>query len=547
MADQARNMVEQQVGRIRWRLFWQIALQTLLVAWAIGFMLCTVWFLARPFLADLGPSVQWGIPGGIVGLATIVGCAAAWMRRPSLLSAALSLDDRCGLKERVITYLTLSDEELQSAAGQALTHDVVANLANLQVGSRYSLHIAPQHLLLPAGALALALIACVFDPFVGDVLQQWNRKDDTNPLAKRDVKEIEQKLENLKKIVSQRSQDELPKSEKLQEMEKEFKELINKPLDVKNEEKVRERINEFRKLEDKLKERLDQLREKAEKIDALKNQLKKLDLDKDKLKDGPAKDFENALMNGQLDKAQQALEKLIKDMKNDKLSKEDQKKLAEQFKDLQEKLKDLQEKNKDLMDQLKKRVEEGKISPEQANRELQALKDLKDLTDVIGDAKDALEKNNPQDAADKLDKAQKNFNDIELTEDEIRDILRDQREIDDAMRALQGRDGDGEDDDGDGMGGGGKPGRRRPIDPNDPDSKIRNQRQKAEIDAKGIQRITGYARGGNFNKIPAKSVEGAFRQAVQEAPEAIERQRIPDDAADIARKYFERLGGQSQK
>jgi hypothetical protein len=42
-----------------------------------------------------------------------------------------------------------------------------------------------------------------------------------------------------------------------------------------------------------------------------------------------------------------------------------------------------------------------------------------------------------------------------------------------------------------------------------------------------------------------KEVGGAFRQAVQDAPEAIERQRIPNpEAADMVKGYFQKLGGQ---
>jgi len=94
------------------------------------------------------------------------------------------------------------------------------------------------------------------------------------------------------------------------------------------------------------------------------------------------------------------------------------------------------------------------------------------------------------------------------------------------------------------MGGGRVPGTLRPVDPNDPNSKIKNERIKAHVNPNSQQRITGYTKGGNFTKVPAKQVEGEFRQAAQQAPDAIERQRIPDDYADIARGYFRKLGNQ---
>ena len=50
--------------------------------------------------------------------------------------------------------------------------------------------------------------------------------------------------------------------------------------------------------------------------------------------------------------------------------------------------------------------------------------------------------------------------------------------------------------------------------------------------------------GGSFSKIPAQEVTNSFQHAEQEASEVLDRQRIPADAADITKGYFQRLGGQ---
>ena len=57
-------------------------------------------------------------------------------------------------------------------------------------------------------------------------------------------------------------------------------------------------------------------------------------------------------------------------------------------------------------------------------------------------------------------------------------------------------------------------------------------------------KTTANVLGGTFNRIPAQSVDGAFKQAAQEAPEALERQRIPEDAAEMTREYFRKLSNQ---
>jgi hypothetical protein len=54
-------------------------------------------------------------------------------------------------------------------------------------------------------------------------------------------------------------------------------------------------------------------------------------------------------------------------------------------------------------------------------------------------------------------------------------------------------------------------------------------------------------KGGTFNKIPSSQVGGVFRQARQDAPEAIERQQVPTEYADFLRGYYENLGGGQKK
>jgi hypothetical protein len=552
MIDQARLLVDKQVRAVRRRLLFQVIVQSVILCWAIGFLLATFWFLLRPFvLAGVGAEVRWGVPAGLFGASTLAGLLLAWLRRPNLLVSTLALDERFNLKERVTTLLTLPQDAIETAAGQALLRDVSEHMTKLQVSHAFPLRIAGRNLLLPGGALALALLAAVVDPMLSD-LKFASRTEAEEPRRVAEYKEVQKQLDNLKKVVAERNKEDPLKSETLKELEKEFEKLLNAPLE-KNEEKIRERVNEMRKLEDKMKERLEGLREKAEKIDALKKQLEKLGIEKDQaLKDGPAKDFEDALMKGQLDKAKAALDKLVQDMKNDKLDPARQKEIAEQFKKLHDKLAKMTDKD-DFKKKLEKDLKDGKIKKEDVaremekfKREMEQFKELQELTDILGETQQALGEADKQERADKLDKLMNRFGDmLELSDQEIRDLLRDQGEIGDAMRMLlEGLDGEGDDPDGDGLGQGNRPGGRRSAGKDDPNSKIVNERQRAEVNPKGQQRITGYARGGTFKKVPATEVEGAFRQAAQDAPEALDRQRIPDDAAEITRRYFNKLGDQ---
>ena len=61
------------------------------------------------------------------------------------------------------------------------------------------------------------------------------------------------------------------------------------------------------------------------------------------------------------------------------------------------------------------------------------------LTDMLGECQQALGEADKQERADKLDKLMNRFGEaLELSDREIRDILRDQEEISDAMRRVFG-------------------------------------------------------------------------------------------------------------
>jgi hypothetical protein len=71
-------------------------------------------------------------------------------------------------------------------------------------------------------------------------------------------------------------------------------------------------------------------------------------------------------------------------------------------------------------------------------------------------------------------------------------------------------------------------------------------RQNAQFNAKGQKVFDGFVPGQAFKKKSGVDLAGDIKQAAQEAPEAIETQRIPKAARDMAKGYFKNLGGQSE-
>ncbi len=98
-----------------------------------------------------------------------------------------------------------------------------------------------------------------------------------------------------------------------------------------------------------------------------------------------------------------------------------------------------------------------------------------------------------------------------------------------------------EDSDNQGIGSG-----RRPLGKQSP-SRSFEAKAKVEFDAKGKKIFDGYAPGQNFKKKSGAEFFGEIKQASQEAPEAIEQQRVPKAAREMMKGYFQRMGAQAEK
>lgn len=87
---------------------------------------------------------------------------------------------------------------------------------------------------------------------------------------------------------------------------------------------------------------------------------------------------------------------------------------------------------------------------------------------------------------------------------------------------------------------------RRPLGKKAP-FKSFDAKAKAEFDPKGKKIFDGYAPGQSFKKRNGAEIVGEIKQASQEAPEAIEQQRIPKAARELAKGYFQKMREQTEK
>lgn len=75
------------------------------------------------------------------------------------------------------------------------------------------------------------------------------------------------------------------------------------------------------------------------------------------------------------------------------------------------------------------------------------------------------------------------------------------------------------------------------------DGQGQDERVRSPFDIKGKKTFGGLTKGQAFTKKTDKELGSAIQQAAQEAPGAAEVQRLPRDARDSVKEYFEKLGG----
>src|SRR5947207_149309 len=207
--------LERQVSRAQRRLTAQKFVSTL-VGWLFGLLLAAVGAVLANWYWNLGlhPAVS---AGGAAGVAVVVALIWSIVFRASRMEAAIEIDRRFGLKERVSSTLALSSTERQTSVGQALSNDAVRRVQTVNVGDKFGLSLS-RWAFLPVLPAAAALV-------FGTLTPRQPKADDpakNKELVKAVV--INQKVADpLKKELAKR-QEEAAKAG-LKELEEEFKKL----------------------------------------------------------------------------------------------------------------------------------------------------------------------------------------------------------------------------------------------------------------------------------------------------------------------------------
>lgn len=541
MAAAALAVLHRQVARVRRRLILQSLTGYLVWAWSGALLLAVGWFLLQPYLLAAPPAwLRWAVAGGLVGLSTVLAGVLTFLRIPSVPAAALSLDERLRLKERIITALSLTPDQRGSPAGQALLLDAAERVGQADVSSPFPLRLSWAAGLVPAAAAGLVLVALFYEPsFLTPPGIAANR---TEPVSAAEKQTIDQKVESLRKRPVSPLAGGLEKSPELERLSEELDRIASQPRDTR--EQLRDRVKELAPLEEQL---LRRERELAEKAQALRQQLEPLNQAAGKSQDGPAKDVQEALSQGDLAKAQKAADDLAKKLGNNELNAEQKDQLGRQLNALKEQLEKPGQLQKAKAEELRQLIQEAKANNRDAEalekelsklrQEGKDLQDLQKLAQQMADCQKCLQEGNPGEAAQKMQAAAAQLRELGLTEQQLQQLQQQLQQVQDAREAMA-RAADRKED---GASGAGTGSGRRPDGTAGP-YQTSDERARVEWDPKGRIRIDDYVPGQAFRTPSKAEIESDIRRAVQGAPQALEQQRIPRAARDMARDYFRGLG-----
>jgi hypothetical protein len=547
MARKVLSPLQRQVARVHRRLLVQLFLNSLVWCWAGAILLSAGWFLIQPLLIAQPPTwLRWAVAGGLMSAATILTIVLVILRAPSQLVAALSMDAQFGLKERVTTSLTLAPEQQSSPAAQALLADVNQRVSDLDVGSGFPVRMSWAAALVPVCAMLLAIVAVFYEP-----PKSQATAGNSNDLSKPPVNApaIDQKMKELVKKPREKLEPiNATKSEDLERLEAELEKIANRPRSTKEE--VKERIKEMTALENEMKNHEKNL---ADKMHSLQKHLQQLDrMGQKGDEDGPAKELEKALAEGKLDRAREEIERLGKRIAKNELTENEKKQLERQLNKLQDKLEKLA-KQSDKEQQLK----QANLDPATLERELKELKkesqklgNLQDLAKQLGQCQKCLKEGNMEGAMEGLSKAGEKMKSMEGQEQELDDLKNELKQLQDAKDAccegMGGKDGVNPSDNFSGPNDGGIGAGQRELGKKAPFNSF-DAKSKSDFDPKGKKIFDGYAPGQSFKKKNGAEIAGDIKSASQEAPEAIEQQRIPKAARDMAKGYFQKMREQAEK
>ncbi len=274
------------------------------------------------------------------GLFIAIGWTMAVSRQA--LDAAIELDRRFGLKERVSSVLSLPSDELATEAGQALLNDTVRRVESLEVREKFGISISSRALLpvLPVLiAFALILVPDAQDKAKAALSANAEIRDQ----IKRSAQELKARLAEKQKRVEESG---------LKDAEQIFKKL-HQGLDEMSKQGEVDRQKALVKINDLAKD-LEQRRKALGDPEKMQKQFEGLK----NIERGPAEKIADAMKEGNFEKAIEQLKQLQEKMEKGDLNEQEQKQLAQQLEQMQNKMQEMVDAQREAKAELERQIQQ---------------------------------------------------------------------------------------------------------------------------------------------------------------------------------------------
>ena len=479
------------------------------------------------------------LPWAWLACAAAVGAAIAlgWtiFRRGEPLDAAIEIDRRFGLKERVSSSLSLLPQERDTEIGRALVADALGRVEKIDVADRFQLSLG-RWSWLPLVPAALAAMLIVMLPQVDP--RQSVEASPENILKAKQIKKTEAAL---KKKLAKRADEAAKKG--LKDAENLFAKLEKGTKDISKGD-MKDQKQALVKLNDLAKE-LDQRRRELGSSDKLKQQLNQLK----EMSKGPADKLGQALKAGDLKQAMKEIEDLKQQLSQGKLDKQAQQELSKQLTEMRDKLKqvaDAHQKAKEaLAEQIKQKQQAGKKSEanelqkqlEQLAQQDQQMQQMRKMAEKLGQCAECMKQGKSEEAMAGLEEMKSELQSLQKQMDEMAMLDEAMDEIDAAKDMMRGGSGRGGKRSGDGLGEGRGQG-DRPEERTGTgfyDSKVKQKQDR------GAAVVTGFADGPNVRGKVEAEIQTQFEAARAESSDPLTGQTLPREYRDHAKKYFDSL------
>ena len=473
-------------------------------------------------------------------VAVITTACLTLVGRPTRADAAVELDRRFNLRERLSSALILTDEDRQSELGRALLADAEKRAGALDVAAQFPWGFRRSLLIPLVPALLAALLWYLPDRPPAEVAQSPGTTDITH------VKNSTQPLmEQIKK------KRELAEEEGLTAAVDMFKKLEGELAKLQKNTKLDSKQT-LAKLND-IRSQLEERRKELGSAESLRKNLQNLE----KFDAGPAEKLGEALKKGDFEKAEESLDELLKKMQAGKMSAKDMQQLQRQLQKLEQAMSEAGQAHEQAKQALQEQIAQAEAAGnmqkaaelEKKLGQLQAqdanLAQMQQMADMLSQAQQAMEQGDLQSAQQTLQEMasqlqQMNQSDRELQDlDELMDSLAQSKSqmmcqecsgmgCSSCMGQMPGQfPGNGM---GEGQGLGDRP--EEETDTDFFDSRVRDRMKQGET-------IYGGPVGGDNRKgTTLVEVQDAVLTSLSEEPEALDDTPLPRTRRDHTREYF---------